>query len=275
MTGRDWAPGQTFAVTGLPLRLHPMIVGYEPIREDISIQGGDQNTFLLEPVTAAAVVYQDGWVLLDSGFNVDVIRDPEERGYYFNYDSYTALVPPGDPLPEQVAALGLDWADLRGVAISHVHVDHTGGLRFVPADVPVVFQRAEFEFGATISPKMGGVYAAVPKDYLRDGLDIVLIDGDVELAPGLTAIDTAGHTPGHQSFIITLGARSIVLACDAADLRKNIVEAIPCGTQMRPEDAGAALLAVERLRELDQRDGVEVWPGHDPEWTAWKERTIE
>lgn len=275
MSVRDWAQAEQLAVTGKPLRMHPMIVGFEPIREDISILGGDNQTFLLEPVTAMAVVYQDGWVLLDSGFNVDVVRDPEERGYYFNYDSYTALVPPGDPLRDQVAALGLDWADLRGCAISHVHVDHTGGLRFVGAEVPVVFQRAEYEFGATISPKMGGVYAAVPKDYLRDGLDIALIDGDVELAPGLTAINTAGHTPGHQSFIIELGDRSIVLACDAADLRKNIVESIPCGTQMRPQDADAARTSINRLHELDSRPGFEVWPAHDPEWAQWKLRTVE
>ncbi|GAB2464789.1 glyoxylase-like metal-dependent hydrolase (beta-lactamase superfamily II) [Conyzicola lurida] len=275
MSVRAWGPAEALAVTGRPLRIHPMVVGYEPIREDISIIGGDDHVFLLEPVTATAVVYADGWVLLDSGFNVDVIRDPEERRYYFNYDSYTALVPPGDPLPEQVAALGLEWSRLRGCAISHVHVDHTGGLRFVPADVPVVFQRAEYEFGATISPTMGGDYAAVPKDYLRDGLDIVLIEGDVELSPGLTAIDTAGHTPGHQSFVVELASRTVVLACDAADLRKNIVEAIPCGTQMRPEDAAAAQTAVDRLRELDERPGVEVWPGHDPEWWGWKERVVE
>lgn len=275
MSVRAWGPGESLAVTGRPLRIHPMVVGYEPIREDISIVGGDDHVFLLEPVTATAVVYADGWVLLDSGFNVDVIRDPEERGYYFNYDSYTALVPPGDPLPEQVAALGLEWSELRGCAISHVHVDHTGGLRFVLADVPVVFQRAEYEFGATISPTMGGVYAAVPKDYLRDGLAIALIEGDVELAPGLTAIDTAGHTPGHQSFVVELDSRTVVLACDAADLRKNIVEAIPCGTTMRPEDAAAAQTAVDRLRELDERPGVDVWPGHDPEWWGWKERVVE
>lgn len=275
MTARDWQPGELFAVSGPPVRIHPMVVGYEPIRESLSLRGGDDATFLLEPVTAAAVVYDDGWVLLDSGFNVDVIRDPVERGFYFNYDSYTALLPPGDPLDEQVAALGLDWQRLRGVAISHVHVDHTGGLRLVPDGVPVVFQRAEYDFGATISPEQGGVFAAVPKDYLRDTIDIVLIDGDTPLAPGLTAIDTSGHTPGHQSFVIELGDRSIVLACDAADLRANIVESIACGSTMREDDADAAQVAIDRLHELDERPGFEVWPGHDPNWWSWRERTVE
>ncbi|TAJ48097.1 MAG: MBL fold metallo-hydrolase [Herbiconiux sp.] len=274
-SARDWRAGESFAVTDGPLRLHPMIVGFEPIRESISVQGGDDAVFLLEPVTAAAVVYRDGWVLLDTGFNVDVVRDPAERGRHFNYDSYTALLPPGDPLADQVAGLGLDWAELRGCAVSHVHVDHTGGLRHVPPGVPVVFQRAEYEFGAEISPAMGGAFAAIPEDYLRPALEIALIDGDTSLAPGLHALDTAGHTPGHQSFSIELSTRTIVLACDAADLRRNIVDVVPCGSQMRAQDAPAALAAVQRLHDLDLVPGVEVWPGHDPDWQGWTERTME
>jgi len=271
---RSWNAGASFAVTGLPQKIHPMVVGFEPIKESISLLDGDPGHFIIEPVTVVAVVYQDGWVLIDSGFNVDVVRDPVERGHYYNYDSYTALLPPGDPLPEKVAEVGLSMADLRGCAISHVHCDHTGGLRLVPPGVPVAFQRAEYEFGATLTPAMGAQCAAVPGDYLREELDIVLLDGDAVLAPGLSAIDTSGHTPGHQSFIVELNGRTIVLACDAADLRRNIEDSIPCGSTMRPQDAGLAKVAIDRLHELDNQDGVEVWPGHDPQWWAWQERII-
>ncbi|MGA1837426.1 N-acyl homoserine lactonase family protein [Herbiconiux sp. 11R-BC] len=261
-------------MSGRPLRVHPLVLGFEPIRESISVKGGDEGLFLLEPVTATAVVYLDGWVLLDSGFNADVVRDPQERGRYFNYDSYTALLPPGDPLPDRLAALGLGWDGLRGCAISHVHVDHTGGLRFLPATVPVVFQREEYAFGAGISPEMGGAFATVPPDYLREELDIAMIDGDTALAPGLTAIDTAGHTPGHQSFVVELAGRTIVLACDAADLRRNIEESIPCGSVMRPQDEEAARRSIARLHALDAQPETEVWPGHDPGWWAWGEQTV-
>ncbi|MFI5937374.1 N-acyl homoserine lactonase family protein [Actinoplanes sp. NPDC051494] len=257
----------TFAVTGRPLRLHPMVVGYEPIAESISVLGGDPARFLLEPVTVAAVVYADGWVLLDTGFNVEIVRDPARRGHHFNYDSYTAVVPPGDPLADQLGALGLPWSSLRGCAISHTHVDHTGGLRHVPAGVPVVFQRAEYEYAAALTPAEAFARTVVQSDFLRTGLAIELLDGDTELAPGLTALDTSGHTPGHQSFAVELPTRTIVLACDAADLRIQIVDAIACGTTMRPSDAPAAEAAARRLRDLDRVAGTEVWPGHDPDWS--------
>ncbi len=273
MSVRDWQPEPGLGLSGPPLRLHPMIVGYEPIRESISVLGGDPALFLLEPVTVAAVVYQDGWLLVDAGFNVDVVRDPAERIEYFNWESYTALLPPGDPLVEQVAALGLAWETLRGCVISHVHADHTGGLRLLGPEVPVLMQRAEYQFAAGI-PTLEEKHVVVPGDYLRDDLSIVLLDGDTQLAPGVTALDTRGHTPGHQSVMVELPERTVVLACDAADLWRNIGDQLPCGTVMRPEDEPFALTAVQRLYELAQRPGVEVWPGHDPEWAPWREKTV-
>lgn len=266
MTATRPAPfAGTLAVTGAPLRLVPLVLGWEPIRESVSIRGGDPQRYLLEPVTAAAVEYADGWVLLDSGFDVDVIRDPARRGAHYNYDGYTALVAPGDPLVEQVAAEGLEWDALRGLAISHLHADHTGGLRLIADEVPVLLQAAEWAWLAA--------GAGLPEVVFQDGVlarraQVRLLDGDAVIATGLEALDTAGHTPGHQSFRVALPERTIVLACDAADLRANIERRLPCGWTGRPDGDDAAQRAIDRLADLDAA-GEEVWPGHDPEWHGW------
>lgn len=264
---RDWAPGELLAVEGSPRRLVRFVLGYEPIPESLSLAGGDPQVFFLEPVTAVAVVYDRGWVLLDSGFNVDTVRDKTARGEHYNFDSYTAVIPPGDPLVDQVALAGLDWSELAGCAISHVHVDHVGGVRLLENGPPVILQRAEWEY-ASVHARIA--HAVFPDDYARAGLDIAVIDGDVELAPGLTALDTSGHTPGHQSFRIDLDDRTVVLACDAADLERNITARIRCGTTTYPEHADRAQAAIERLADLAEADDIEVWPGHDPEFWAWK-----
>ncbi|HYY11964.1 MAG TPA: MBL fold metallo-hydrolase, partial [Kineosporiaceae bacterium] len=176
--------------------LYPLVFGYEPIPEAVSVQGGDPARFLLEPVTGAAVAYDEGWVLLDSGFNVDTVRDPGERARHFNFDSYTAIVPPGDPLVDQVALAGLAWRDLAFCAVSHLHLDHTGGLRLLEDGPPVVLQRAEWEFGSGLTFDEALEHAFFRDDYVREGLRVETVDGDTELAPGLRALDTRGHTPG-------------------------------------------------------------------------------
>lgn len=251
---------------GRPLRIVPLVLGYEPISEAISVRGGDPSRFLLEPVTGAAVDFGDGWVLVDGGFNLDLVRDPVLRAAHYDYESYTAVVPPGDALAEGIEAAGLRWSELALVALSHLHLDHTGGLRLVPADTPVALQRREWEW---LNEGVGRRETVVPGDVLDADVRVLLLDGDVALAPGFEAIDTRGHTPGHQSFRIDLADRSIVLACDAADLRRNLDERIPCGWTARPGDQADAQRSIDRLADLAAEPGVEVWPGHDPDWEPW------
>lgn len=250
-----------------PQRLVPLVLGYEPIPESISLLGGDPARFLLEPVTGAAIDLGDSWVLIDGGFNLDLVRDPEQRAAHYDYESYTAVVPPGDALAEAVDAAGLHWSDLALVALSHLHLDHTGGLRLVPAGTPVALQRREWDW---LGEGIGRRETVVPGDLLDADVRVLLLDGDTELAPGLTALDTRGHTPGHQSFRVDLDDRSVVLACDAADLRRNLDERRPCGWTARPDDAEEAQRSIDRLASLAAEPGVEVWPGHDPDWEPWR-----
>lgn len=254
------------AVSGMPLAVHGFVLGYEPIAEAVSLRGGSARRYLLEPVTAAAVEYQDGWILLDSGFDLSVVRDDRRRGELLNYDSYTPVVPPGDPLRDSVAAAGLEWGRLAGCAISHAHLDHTGGLRLVPTGVPVILQRREWEW---VVAGAGRADVVIGADLLDVGDRIVPLDGDTTLAGGLRALDTSGHTPGHQSFMVDLASgRSLVLACDAADLRANVETRTPCGWTPGGDGEARAQSAIDRLADLDL-SGIEVWPGHDPQWAPW------
>lgn len=258
--------GGLSAPAGPPRRLHVLRLGWEPIPESVSVRGGDPAAFLLEPVTAGIVEYDDGWVLLDSGFNVDTVRDPVRRAAAYNYDSYTAVLPPGDPLVDQVAALGLRWDRLAFCAVSHLHCDHSGGLRLLADGPPVVLQHREHAFAMD---EAGPEHAFHRGDYTDPRLRFHLVDGDTELAPGLRALATFGHTPGHMSFAVELGdSGTVVLACDAADLHRNITEPVACGTTTHEHLAGAAADSARRLHELDARPGVRVWPGHDPHFWA-------
>lgn len=253
-------------LVGRPRALHCFTYGYEPIPESLSVKGGDPARFLLEPVTGVAVVYDEGWALLDSGFNVDTVRDPVRRAAHYNTDSYTAIVPPGDPLPDQMKLVGLDWKDLAFVAITHLHLDHSGGLRFLVDGPDVVLQQREYDFAMD---EAGLEHAYFRDDYEIPGLNFRLVDGDSELAPGLDALATFGHTPGHMSFAVTLpDTGTIVLAGDAADLHVNISRPVACGTTTHPHLEDAADRAVQRLHELDARPDTQVWPSHDPEFWA-------
>lgn len=253
---------------GRPRRLVPLVLGYEVIAEGVSVAEGSRFRHLLEPVTAVAVVFDEGWVLLDGGFDPARIRDRERRVRAFDYENYTPVVPPGDPLLDQIAAAGLRWDALVFAAVTHAHFDHTGASRMLAPHQPLVLQRAEWEHTTTVADQRRAFVFA--DDLRREGLVVVLLDGDTELAPGLTAIDTSGHTPGHQSFVIELPDRAVVIAGDAADLRRNIEQMVPTGATVGDDGPALAERAIRRLHDLDALPDVEVWPAHDPDFAPWR-----
>ena len=96
------------------------------------------------------------------------------------------------------------------------------------------------------------------------------LDGDGEIAPGVSAIFTPGHTPGHQSFVVDLdesvGGGGLVFAFDAADLQENIDQEVAVGSFINCEPA-RTIESIRHLKSVALRRGYDIVPGHDP--VAW------
>lgn len=256
-------------------RIIPLTMGWEELPKSISVHGAAPAERVREPVPAVLLETTGGWVLLDTGFNTALLRDPALRRRFYPSPSYQPELPPGDePLLDALAAAGVDAADVAAVAISHFHVDHVGGLKHFAGRVPVHAQRAELEYGLTGHPKPErNSIARVDFDDPR--IDWRLADGDAEIAPGVTAVLTAGHTPGHQSFVVELdesvGGGGFVFAFDAADLTENIAGERAIGAFIGV-DAAVTVAAIRRLKAIAARRGHRLIPGHDPRvWPALTE----
>ena len=259
-------PRPLWPLRGTP-RLHAFHYGWEPVPESVSLRGGDPDRTLVEPVTGAAVVYDDGWILIDTGLAPEILRDPAASAAHYG-DKPRPWVEHQDPLLHRIALAGLSLETLRACCLSHLHCDHGGGLRHLVGGPPIVIQEREHTFAmgeATLE------HAYFRTDYELAGLDWHLVDGAVEVAPGLHTLPTFGHTPGHQSFRVELAEHTVILACDAADLRRNIDERIPCGELTHAHLADAARRSIELLHTLDRTEGIEVWPGHDADFWATRQ----
>jgi N-acyl homoserine lactone hydrolase len=260
-------------------RIVPLTFGWEDLPETVSIHGGDPTVRLREPVPGVLLDVDGGWVLLDTGFNVPLVRDPPlyRRYHGRNHDIHAELLA-GDRDSLEVAfeLVGVDPADVAVVALSHLHNDHAGGVRWFAERVPIHLQRRELEYGLSAhpGPEAHGVFRVDFDDAL---IDWRLADGEVTIAPGLVAVPTYGHTPGHQSFVVTLsdlaaeayGVPGFVLAFDAADLQRNIDDELAVGgfIDCAPEQT---VEAIRRLKAIASQKGYRVVPGHDPVmWPAF------
>ena len=255
-------------------RVLPLTFGWEDLPLTISIHhthGVDPAARLREPVPGVLCEVDGGWVLLDTGFNTPLVRDPHLNRRFHGH-GIDAVLPPtdGDPLEWAFERVGVDPRDVVVVGLSHLHNDHAGGVRYYAGKVPVHCQRKELAFGMSEPPRPEGC-GVFRVDFDDPVIDWRLGDGEVEIAPGITAVPTYGHTPGHQSFIVDLpDGGGYVFAFDAADLQRNIDEELSVGALVdhTPEDS---IEAIRYLKAIAAERGYRLLPGHDPHvWPAFE-----
>jgi N-acyl homoserine lactone hydrolase len=239
-------------------RLFVLLCGFEILPKTISTRGRGGRFILSEPVCVYLLDTASGWVLLDAGMNPDNGRDRARMQEKFWGQGMTApVIRDGHLLERQFAELGVGFADVRHVILSHLHYDHCGCLRQFP-HARISVQRREYAhaFGADI----GMAYFRDEYDDARLQWD--LRDGDWEAQPGLRLIDTRGHTEGHQSAIVELPeSGTLALPFDAGDLQENFDEEILPGECC---DDAAALGAIRRLKALEVEHRATRLLFHDP-----------
>lgn len=253
-------------------RVVPLTFGWEHIPQSISLRGADPAVRLREPVPGVLLECDGGWVLLDTGFNTPILLDAQLRRRMVHMGIEDELVGDhGDSVERAFEHVGVDPRDVAVVAVSHLHYDHAGGIRWFAEHAPVHCQRRELELA--LAQRAPEPMALCRIDFDDHRIDWRLADGDAVIAPGVTAVATYGHTVGHQSFVVDLAAGGgFVFAFDAADLQRNLDEEIAPGS-VATGDVDQAVDAIRRLKAIAAERGYRVIPGHDPD--VWPAFTVE
>lgn len=252
-------------------RLALLTLGWEELPKSVSVHGAPEGERLREPVPSVLVESGGSWLLLDTGYNAALVRDPALAKRFFGDPKFVVILPgTGEPLEEALDGAGITLDSISAVAVSHLHYDHAGGLKHFAGRVPVHAQRTEVEF-ALHDPTAAenGMFRI---DYDDPRIDWRLATGDAQIAPGVTAVLTAGHTPGHQSFVVELdpsvGGGGFVFAFDAADLTENIERELPIGSVVAVSPA-ETVEPIRRLKRIAHERRLRIVPGHDPDvWPA-------
>ncbi len=132
---------------------------------------------------------------------------------------------------QNLQAAGVDPKNIDIVLLSHLHPDHTNGIRL--ADGSLAFPNAEimvpgkdWEFWtsednmarAESNPMMKNYLTNVKKTFAGLESRITKFEWGKEVAPGITSIATPGHTPGHTSFAVASGDAKVLIQSDVTNI---------------------------------------------------------
>ena len=191
--------------------------------------------------------HAQGWLLWDTGLADSVAAMPEG-------------LRPSDPraitwrlprtLASQIDELGLKSSDIKYVALSHSHPDHSGNVDMFPSSMLLV-QKAEYESATASSLRSRPARTVTTLEGDRD----VFGDGSV------TIISTPGHTVGHQSLLVKLPRTgAVLLAGDAAHFKDNWDNRRVPSINFNAEQTAASM---QRLASIMARDKAQLWINHD------------
>lgn len=202
---------------------------------------------------------KEGPIVIDCG-----MRDPRRAMEIHRLGPHTCA--PDQSLAAQLAIHGVKPEEVKTLILTHLHYDHAGGCAQLP-NARIVIQRSELM--AAAAPMGPATLAIGGKGLFYDRADIAelvdslwerveLIEGDVELFPGLQCILYANtHTPGHQCVYIQTDIGTAAIVGDIArKIDLNIDQAIPPAIYYDLESMRRALADIARRADR-------VLPTHD------------
>jgi glyoxylase-like metal-dependent hydrolase (beta-lactamase superfamily II) len=263
-----------------------------------SLEIGD---FRITPVTAGSYWWDGGamfgvvpktmWVKqqpcdelnrIEAGFNCFVIETGSQRilidtggGVRHDERARERMRMPDPPrLEEELAANGFEPESIDLVINTHLHWDHCSGnttdvkgvdaggrIRATLPNARYITQRGELEHAREQHPRDAVSYRAVNYEPLLESGQMTLLDGDVEVAPGIEV----RVAPGHNRDMM------IVLARSRGETWCNLSDLAPFGGHVTPTWVAAfdlfPLETIATKTNVLQRAADEGWHcsfGHDP-----------
>ena len=219
------------------------------------------------PTYAWAIEHRDGVIVVDTGQGAHLLDTGKSLHPYLRWEVAFRIEREQEIVP-QLRALGIGPHDVKRVVLTHLHMDHDGGLAHFP-NSEILVSRGELNTARGWAGRIRGYlpnrwptwFDPKPLDLSVGTFGPFAASARLTADGAVIAVATPGHTADHVSIIVQDGDTSIMLAGDTSYNQHLMIAGRVDGVSADERVSGATLIAISRWAQTLK---TVYLPTHDP-----------
>lgn len=252
------------------IRIHILRCGSTIVDEALPLSNKSKNPFAYTgigrnrshkievPVTAYLIEHPKGLVLVDTGWDTKLRENARKYEGFANYFASPGFSPEGQAVTEHLEKLGYVPEDIDYCILTHLDIDHAGGLRLVKNAKRIMASEAEVAAAAKPHVRyLKRLWENVTIQAFPNEEYDLFQDGSIVLIP------LPGHSAGMTGVKIQNGGKYAMIVGDAGYCRQSWERLTLPGITW---DKQKALQSLRRLQSASRdTDCITILATHDRE----------
>ena len=228
----------------------------------------DRNWTEWLPTYAWAIEHREGVIVVDTGQGAHLLETG--RSYHpFARWEVVFRIDPEEEIGPQLRALGIGPRDVKTVVLTHLHMDHDGGLAHFP-NTEILVPAGEIRTASGWAGRIRGYlphrwpswFDPAPLELTAEPFGPFARSRRLTHAGDIVAVATPGHTADHVSILVQEEDTTLFLAGDTSYDESLMLAGRVDGVSPDERTSSATLNAI---RGFAQAHPTVYLPAHDPQ----------
>jgi glyoxylase-like metal-dependent hydrolase (beta-lactamase superfamily II) len=220
------------------------------------------------PTYAWAIEHREGVIVVDTGQGAHLVDSARSYHPYVRWE-VAFRIEREEEIGPQLRAIGIGPRDVKRVVLTHLHMDHDGGLVHFPSS-EIFVAPGELRAASGWRGRMRGYlphrwpawFDPTPLELAAEPFGPFARSRRLTTAGDVVAVATPGHTADHVSVLVQEDDTTIFLAGDASYSEALMLDGKVDGVSPNERMAATTLKAIGSFVE---RHRAVYLPTHDPE----------
>jgi len=220
------------------------------------------------PTYAWLIDHPEGLIVVDTGQGTHLLDGVRSLHPYSRWE-VRFQIEPDQEIGPQLCALGAGPRDVKRVVLTHLHIDHDGGLAHFP-ESDILVSRRELQTARGWAGRLRGYlpnrwptwFNPIALDLAPESYGPFAASRRLTTAGDVIAVATPGHTASHVSVLVVEEGVTFVIAGDTSYSEALMLEGRIDGVS---DDDETALATLQALKRFAAERPMVYLPTHDPE----------